>query len=129
FYRRFAALPTIAGARVQRVVEAGYWCAAGGAPRGYVVLQYVPGQTLEAVLAAAAGGMLPVGMARSRRMIGSFLYDVLIPTWSAGYRFWDFRAANLVVGPEDAVSLIDLDMLAKMIDEWVAGEGAWAERD
>jgi hypothetical protein len=101
--------------RVQRTLAAGQQADGARRVRGYLVLEYVAGPTLEEAL--EAGQLHDPGQRLD--VLGSLLGDLLIPLWAEGLRLWDFRPANLVLSPAPRLTLIDTDSL----------RGAMLERD
>ena len=110
----------------QRTIDSGAWTGSTAKQRGYVVLQYAPGCPLDELPE-------PVGRSepeRARSTLAAFFRDLLIPTWSAGLRFFDFRAANLVLDPiEPRLVMIDTDALLPAVRERDNRPDVWKARD
>ncbi|MBY0458421.1 MAG: hypothetical protein K2V38_13860, partial [Gemmataceae bacterium] len=118
-------LPGLPNERVQRSLDAGIRADRDGHRRGFVVLEWMVGETLEDLLRR---GELTGSAARS--VLAQLLGDIVIPLWSAGTVWWDFRDANLCFDTATGrVRLIDVDSLAAYADEILRAPGVWEKRD
>ena len=112
--------------RVQRTLAAGQRADGQGTVRGYLVLDYIPGPSLEEALETPALEHVGVRLVVFR----SFLADLLIPLWSRGLRLWDFRPANLILDPEThRLTLIDTDSLRGAMLEMQKTPDCWNVRN
>jgi hypothetical protein len=87
--------------------------AEGRKSRGYAVLEFIPGVSMDRRLEE---GPRP-GAAVVRDWIVQCLADVVAPLWAQGLRFWDVRPCNLVLSPDGRLTLIDNDLLRHGADD------------
>ena len=109
---------------VQQTLAAGRQPDGAGKVRGYLVLEFIDGPTLE--LAIEEGQL--TDPAQLLDVLESLLRDLLIPLWSEGLRLWDFRPANLVLSPVPRLSLIDTDSLRAAMLEREETPDCWDVR-
>jgi hypothetical protein len=111
--------------RVQRSFAAEIHPGPGGKSRGYAVLEYVAGESLERRLRAAP---VPAGVVRS--WIRQCLVEILVPLWADGHRFWDMRPPNIVLSPDGVrLTLIDNDLFRLGTIERDCQPDDWSWRD
>jgi hypothetical protein len=111
--------------RVQRSLAAEIRQGPGGRSRGYAILEYIPGSSLERCL---RGGPRPGSVVRC--WIRQCLVEILVPLWAEGHRFWDMRPCNIVLSPDDTrLTLIDNDLFRLGTIERDCRPADWSWRD
>jgi hypothetical protein len=111
--------------RVQRSLAAEIRPCIGGKRRGYAVLEYVAGDSLERCL---EGGPYPGAVVAD--WVRQCLAQIVIPLWAEGHRFWDVRPCNLVLSPDGGrLTLIDNDLFRLGTTERDRTPGVWSWRD
>ncbi|NUP89713.1 MAG: hypothetical protein HUU25_07825 [Candidatus Sumerlaeia bacterium] len=124
FHRAFTTIPGLASPHIQQSV------AAGLSPRCHVVLEFRQGISVEELLDDARSGAHSLSRAIGRTILTQLLTEIIAPTWGAGHRFWDFRAANLVWDAERRhLALVDTDFFRPSAEELMGTPGCWTQRD
>ena len=121
-------LPGLPNAHVQRVIAAGEW-QSGPESRHYVVQQWVTGHTLEE-LNECIWPAQPIDGRVARSIVSQLLVAIVVPLWSAGTIWWDFRDANYCWDPlTEHLTMIDVDSLAAYVEETLETPAEWVRRD
>jgi hypothetical protein len=111
---------------IQKVLDAGEWQGAEGTSRFWLLQEYVEGRTLEEMLAHVWTAVDVLDRLTARQLLED-LFAILTDIWIApeegmeGF-FWDIRAANWVVTPQNRLVLIDSDGLKAGREENRAGQ-------
>lgn len=114
---------------MQQSLEAGYRLGLDGAERAFVILEWVPGESLEDLI-RRHWPTTPVSAEVARSVLAQLLGDIIIPLWAAGTIWWDIRDANYCYSPQSGrLTLIDLDSLAAYADEILQTPQVWTRRD
>src|SRR5262249_18210394 len=110
----------------QRTLDADVVETRDGVTRGVLVLEYIDGTPLDLFL--NSNPRLPAEQVAA--LLRSFLCELIIAAWHEGWRFWDFRAANLVVARDGRrIVMIDTDSLSTSAPEVWDAPAAWAVRN
>lgn len=116
---RLHRLPGLPHPRVQRGFAAGRTRG-----RAWLLLEWMPGVGLDVWRAA------PATLAVVRDLVGQLLGEIVLPLWSRGLVWWDFRDANCCVDlATGRLALLDVDSLAAYADEIIDRPGDWTRRD
>src|SRR5262249_14748073 len=110
----------------QRTLDADVVETRDGVTRGVLVLEYIDGTPLDLFL--NSNPRLPADQVAA--LLRSFLCGLIVAAWHEGWRFWDFRAANLVVAHDGRrVVMIDTDSLSTSAPEVWDTPAVWTVRD
>jgi predicted NAD-dependent protein-ADP-ribosyltransferase YbiA (DUF1768 family) len=129
FHRdRLARLPGIPNPRVQTSLDAGFATDTRGRRRGFIVQQWVCGDTLEDWIRrrwACEPAPLPV----IASLLTQLLADIVVPLWSAGTIWWDVRDANFCFDADTGqLNMIDVDSPAAYAGEIIDTPATWIRR-
>jgi hypothetical protein len=129
FHRtQLARLPGLPHDRVQRSLDAGIFSDGSGHSRGYVVQEWMEGDSLEERLQRSQRPGLPDESCRA--ILAQLLNAIVIPLWSVGTVWWDFRDANFCFDERSGrLTLIDVDSLSAYADEILNTPEIWTRRD
>jgi hypothetical protein len=109
---------------LQRTLYASVAKDPSGKRRGYLILEFAEGDSLESLLKER------LSREYAGELLEEFLHKCLIPLWAYGFRFWDFRPANLVVRtPTAQMVMIDTDALAGGAEELLYRPKDWTRRN
>lgn len=119
---QLAHLPGLPHPRVQRSL-------AGGRTRGraWLLLEWLEGLGLD-VWRSRFTKTNPAPLPVVVGLLDQLLAEIVVPLWSAGLIWWDFRDANCCVDGTNRLTLLDVDSLAAYADEILAGT-TWTQRD
>jgi hypothetical protein len=120
--------PGLPNDHVQKTIDAGMSCS-GDAPRHYVVQQWMAGDTLEDLI-RRRWILEPIGGTVARSVLEQLFGGIVIPLWSAGTIWWDFRDANYCWDESNTrLAMIDVDSLAAYADEILYRPSDWSRRN
>ncbi len=121
-------LPGLPNEHIQRTIEAGTSKATMG-QRNYVVQEWVSGESLEDCIRRRWPNA-PISKTIARSVIEQLIGQIVIPMWSVGTVWWDFRDANFCWDDRnDKLMMIDIDSLAAYADEILSTPDVWTRRD
>jgi hypothetical protein len=124
FHRtQLSRLPGIPHPRVQRSLGSGQ-----DQGRSWLVLEWLPGVGLD-VWRSRFTRQAPAPLPVVRSLIEQLLGEIVLPLWSGGLIWWDFRDANCCVDPDGRLALLDVDSLAAYADEILTTLEVWTQRD
>ncbi|MEO2032574.1 MAG: hypothetical protein ABGZ35_10865 [Planctomycetaceae bacterium] len=126
----FHQLPGLPNQHVQRIIDAGTAATgAGGTKRCFVVLEWIRGETLED-LGRRQWPDDPIHGEIAKSLIRQLFGEIVIPLWSVGTVWWDFRDANYCWNAtRNKLTMIDVDSLLDYEDEIVDTPDVWTRRD
>ena len=116
-------LPGLPNPQVQEVFHCATFTAADAVERGYLVQEWIEGDTLEAKLKAGLGQVEAV------KLLDDLFLKLLIPLWSLGTSWWDVRSSNYVVTPRHRLMMIDSDTIGGYADEMTITPSIFTERN
>ena len=121
-------LPGIPNDHIQRSVDADM-IGAGSSRRGYVVQEWIEGESLE-TLVRRKSLVQPIDPTAAHALIEQLYARIVIPLWSVGTIWWDIRDANFVWNEKTGrLTMIDVDSLAAYADEILNEPDSWTRRD
>jgi hypothetical protein len=122
FSHQLQRLPGLPNEHVQRVL------AAGNRARHYLIQEWVAGSSLED-LVRRTWPEQPPGAGVVRSILEQLFGKIVIPLWSAGTIWWDFRDANYCWDESTGrLAMIDVDSLSAYADEILGSPQTWARR-
>lgn len=121
-------LPGLPNQNVQRTIAAGVSNRVASS-RHFIVQEWIAGETLEQ-LVRRRWPTDPIDSEVARSVITQLLGRIVIPLWSVGVVWWDFRDANFVWnGVSRKLTMIDVDSLAAYAHEILESPDVWPRRD
>lgn len=117
-------LPGLPHPRVQRSLGVGQTQG-----RVWILLEWFPGVGLDCWRAGFSKSH-PADLAVVRSLLEQFLGEIVLPLWSVGLIWWDFREANCCVDPTtNQLYLLDVDSLAAYAGEILTTPTLWTQRE
>lgn len=127
--REIGRLPGLPNPLVQRSLGAGMRPDQEGDRRGYVVQEWVAGESLEDCLRVKWRGA-PIDAELVRGLLRDLFSGIVIPLWQAGTIWWDVRDANFCLSAADGrLRMIDVDSLAAYAQEILGASSRWDARE
>jgi hypothetical protein len=122
-------LPGLPNDLVQKSLGGGIHRNNRGVARYYFIQEWVPGDTLEALL-RRKWSSAPADVDCVRSILEQLFLKIIIPLWSEGTIWWDIREANYCWDEAlGKLQLIDIDSLAAYADEILKTPDVWERRD
>jgi len=100
-----AKMPGLPNSRVQEVIKTGSVTTPDSLTHRYLIQKWIAGDTLDKLIERG------ITQAEILRVLDDLFNKLIIPLWSAGTVWWDFRQNNMVLTPKRELYLIDSDVL------------------
>jgi hypothetical protein len=118
-------LPGWPNAHIQKPLCAGLGTAGACGERAYIVQEWVPGNTLDELTSKSS-----LKGPEVRSIIEQLFGRIVMPLWSKGTIWWDFRDANFCYdATTESLKMIDVDSLAAYAEEILTTPDLWTRRE